>query len=160
MANDSSDDPLFDDQWFEKHPVVSTVLWLIGGMSKSPELPNNENIPRTNSRLSWADEHDGQIAEYIGSEDAAAYQQERRSSLQSHKSLTAYADTQRDDDAGPEGNEYGYEKREMGNHDSSHRSGGFDDFDESTTSPQWGWYVSTTPPQELYGKETSKNAKP
>ena len=29
--------------------------------------------------------------------------------------------------------------------------------DDSTMSPQWGWYVSTTPPQgELYGKEKSR----
>jgi hypothetical protein len=26
--------------------------------------------------------------------------------------------------------------------------------EDDTTSPQWGWYVSTTPPQEMYGQRS------
>jgi len=26
--------------------------------------------------------------------------------------------------------------------------------DDETMSPQWGWYVSTTPPQEMYGQRS------
>ena len=48
--------------WFSRHPVVSTVLWLIGGETD----PNNLNKPPSASKLSWKDEHGGSIAEYIG----------------------------------------------------------------------------------------------
>lgn len=180
MKNTDEDDPVLSDQWYEQHPVVSAVLWLIGGITKSPELPSpkseNGKIPRTNSRLSWKDEHDGEIAEYIGHDDKRNTNVEKKEkkekkqvsiTLPRQKSLAevggsniASADSgddnvylrsgsgssSYDDEEDGKGRSVGFQEPVRG---------GGDEIDENTMSPQWGWYVSTTPPQELYGKNGS-----
>jgi hypothetical protein len=48
--------------WYTDHPVVSTVLWLMG----SPTSLDEEEEQKPTRCLSWKDEHDGgPIAEYM-----------------------------------------------------------------------------------------------
>ena len=49
--------------WFSKHPVVSTVLWLLklGTGVADDEMQKEPSV----SRLSWKDEHGGNIADFI-----------------------------------------------------------------------------------------------
>lgn len=52
--------------WYSDHPVVSTVLWLMGS-SSNIEIEDEEEKKPTRC-LSWRDEHDGSpIAEYMTS---------------------------------------------------------------------------------------------
>lgn len=190
MRDDSIEDTALNEQWYDQHPVVSTVLWLIGGISKSPELssPKSENggkIPRNNSRLSWADEHDGEIAEYIGPEPNRSEKKEKKaSSMMPRQTSLAHVGTVGGFPSTDSGDDNVYlrssnsddieankrlsrheEERSLPSGARGGGGGGGDEMvdennmsppDESTLSPQWGWYVSTTPPQELYGKEKSR----
>jgi hypothetical protein len=164
MTDNSVEDTELNEQWFEQHPVVSTVLWLIGGISKSPELssPKCESggkIPRTNSRLSWKDEHDGEIAEYISHDANRSEKKEKKrvSMMPRQTSLAHVGGTVHSMDSGDEhanlrsNSTEDDDEEEASRHEPASRGG--EDMDENTMSPQWGWYVSTTPPQELYGKE-------
>jgi hypothetical protein len=56
-----------DSKWYAEHPIVSTVLWFMGGPPETS--PSEEEQPKKIGArsLSWKDEHDGPIAEYIGS---------------------------------------------------------------------------------------------
>jgi hypothetical protein len=50
--------------WYSEHPVVSTVLWLMGSTVTS--LDGEEDDQKPKRCLSWRDEHDGSpIAEYM-----------------------------------------------------------------------------------------------
>lgn len=52
--------------WYSDHPVVSTVLWLMGGTNNNDIEEDEEKKPTR--CLSWRDEHDGSpIAEYMTS---------------------------------------------------------------------------------------------
>ena len=66
--------------WYSDHPVVSTVLWLLGS---DPELiesiDNNPKISSKSRTLSWKDEHDGPIAEYLGSPKTTTNVREKKS---------------------------------------------------------------------------------
>lgn len=165
MKDDSVDTPL-KDQWYDQHPVVSTVLWLIGGITKTPELPlsptdkiDSSKIPRTNSRLSWKDEHDGEIAEYIShdaKEKNSVSLMSRKKSMSQVSSPDSLSEegaalrrhsTDDDDDS---------DDQQRPSKGGGGGGSGDTDQDDSPMSPQWGWYVSTTPPQELYGKESTK----
>lgn len=176
--NTNEDDPVLSDQWYEQHPVVSTVLWLIGGITKSPEHPSPKSesgkIPRTNSRLSWKDEHDGEIAEYISHDDKINRNDENKKekekkqvnfTMPRQKSLAEVggsniASTDSGDDniylrSGSGSSSSDDEEDNKGRSVSLQGLSRGDEMDENTMSPQWGWYVSTTPPQELYGKSGS-----
>jgi hypothetical protein len=185
--NDSSNSNTTEiqDQWFEQHPVVSTVLWLIGGITKSPELPcppeggESGKIPRTNSRLSWKDEHDGEIAEYIshdakmgndknGKNEKNGKKEKKEKKhvtiMPRQKSLAEVGEQMTSIDSGDDNiylrstsSSTDDEDEESSNRPgpSSRITGDLMDMDDNTMSPQWGWYVSTTPPQELYGKSGS-----
>src|SRR5690606_33676659 len=52
-------------RWFRQHPLVSTVLWVFGA---APSGSSREKVPssRSSSRLSWVDEHGGQLNSYYG----------------------------------------------------------------------------------------------
>ena len=57
-------------KWFSKHPVVSTVLWIFGAQ----QLQEQGSLPKkhpSNSRLSWSDEHGGQLTHYYNVRDGA-----------------------------------------------------------------------------------------
>ena len=57
--------------WYTEHPVVSTVLWLMGSAHEIVEdEDDNPKISSKSRTLSWKDEHDGPIAEYLGSPKA------------------------------------------------------------------------------------------
>lgn len=59
MASDNSSSV----SWLKKHPVVSTVLWILGtDIKNSPKTESDDSRPNT---LSWRDDHGGHIAEYI-----------------------------------------------------------------------------------------------
>lgn len=124
--------------WYSEHPVVSTVLWLMGNTVPIEE----EEEPKKPARcLSWKDEHDGSpIAEYMTTPKnppnevrfgkiEEKTQQDRDNTMSRMQSLPALPRTDSDVDK-------------------------YTDFktEDETMSPQWGWYVSTTPPQEMYGQ--------
>jgi hypothetical protein len=51
--------------WYSEHPVVSTVLWLMGSSATSLEGEDDDQ-GKPKRCLSWKDEHDGgPIAEYM-----------------------------------------------------------------------------------------------
>ena len=74
--------------------MVSTVLWLMGTPQESGTSNDDEDHPKMSTRtLSWKDEHDGPIAEYIGSPKAIARarveKKKEESSMSRKSSLTA-----------------------------------------------------------------------
>jgi len=63
MPQDSSVPPSiwFSQNIWNEHPIISAVLWLLGGDPNSAFEDSNS----TPAKLSWKDEHGGDIAEII-----------------------------------------------------------------------------------------------
>lgn len=137
-------------QWFVKHPLIATVLWIVGADLQPLQNDNPEQTPddaRLN-KLSWRDDHGGNIAEYLGQvqkgskfsegKNGTAFEEEdstrRRSNSRSNNTsnLLNLSDKSH--------------SRSVGNGPSSPPQ------DQSMQSPQWGFYVSITPPQEFHAQ--------
>lgn len=120
---------------FSQHPIVSTILWLLG--TENQPLPvSAENDDDKRSTLSWSDQRGGYLQEYISSVQSAGEnvggdkagggernqeaqtlkpgQQRRRATKASQQEVEA------DQESGSEGG----------------------------ASPAWGFYISITPPMQ------------
>ena len=110
--------------WFAKHPIVSTLLWLCGSKNATE---NDTQI--NNNKLSWRDEYGGQIADYDGKSDTKSpneynkHQYSGRISQEEVSRTGQAAESESDSDL------------------------------EINQSPQWGFYVSITPPQDIFPKQ-------
>ena len=126
-------DNLNQSKWYAQHPLVSTFLWLIGNTTGGTEAkPYELPRPSSNTRLQWKDEMDGgKICEVIIEESDSG----KGSPISRQNSSTALKRS--------ESGKLNLESRIFQN---SAREYGSDADNEVTESPQWGWYVSTTPP--------------
>jgi hypothetical protein len=126
--------------WFCDHPIISTVLWILGyNMMKkknyieqhSPYSPNTgDKYP---GLLSWKDDHGGNIVEYI---------REVQGKTDSHLV------TERSD-VNDTNLQMSYNRQNM---DKNGEIG----LSECTPSPQWGFYIPITPPiDQVYSSESS-----
>ncbi len=143
MGDSPTQQPL---NWFAKHPVIASVLWMMG-----TDLNNNKNDStgslgseetRINSsnRLSWKDDCGGNIAEFIGqvqTGDGGKANKEGTITSSALRKRGEFNNASGKDDRSPPN---GFRK------DPKFR----DEIDVSAQSPQWGFYVSITPPQEQF----------
>ena len=124
------------------HPVVSTVLWMLGHDTKVSRAARNEENNRS-SALSWRDDHGGHIAEYIleiqGKPQDLSGTTENTDLSQQSTRLRSVDQT----DA------MVAQIRRLG----LSSNPGDESPQYTTHSPQWGFYVPITPPEtEMYSK--------
>ena len=121
---------------FNDHPIVSTVLWILGHHVKKQNPPPQENKA---SMLSWKDDHGGHIAEYIMEVQAKT------------GSDSCTITTEKTGEVSSESQQLGIKR-----HTKSWMpppGTGAGEESPALPSPQWGFYVPITPPeQEMYAK--------
>ena len=135
-------------RWFNGHPIVSTVLWILGhDMSKQQKRIESDET-KSPSLLSWKDDHGGHIAEYI---------------QEVQGKTSSVTDTTYEGRADNGGSEIIKLKRNEGTSDRNEPPSILGDAPngelsaECTPSPQWGFYVPITPPdQEKFTKNGQK----
>ena len=139
-------------RWFNDHPIVSTVLWILGhDMTKQQKrIESDEN--KSPSLLSWKDDHGGHIAEYI---------QEVQGKTSAATDFTDEGGTDKDGRQRLQLKNKGGQGDRNENHPVFGTTAGGDLSAECTPSPQWGFYVPITPPdQEKFTKvEQQKKAE-
>ena len=137
-------------QWFNSHPVVATVLWVLGADMRD----NDSKIGDKRSTLSWRDDHGGRIVEYQESPSRSAAVTDR---------FTEYSDRNerisvtRNSDESPEHSGGHLLKRKDPQSANQDKNGDiYGEFEvHDSISPSWGFYVAITPPQEHYSRHTS-----
>lgn len=118
--------------WFAKHPLIATVLWIMGtAVEKTPSTDSEEE--RKSSSLTWKDDHGGHIAEYM--EQIQSQSKENQKIENSPKKKLNLSS-----------------KNLVLSDESSTKSTNWNEESEVTQSPQWGFYVSITPPSESYSR--------
>lgn len=136
-------------RWFNDHPIVSTVLWILGhDMSRQQKIiETDEN--KSPSLLSWKDDHGGHIAEYI----------------QEVQGKTSAATDITDCDGSESSKRLKLTDEDGKCSNVTASDSGTDKFisgevsAECTPSPQWGFYVPITPPdQEKFTKNEQLRA--
>jgi hypothetical protein len=63
-------------RWVQKHPLLATVIWVLGKVvphavevhSPDSDSSGPSSAATSRGRLSWSDEHGGSLAEYMGEE--------------------------------------------------------------------------------------------
>jgi hypothetical protein len=149
MKEDHKETPL---RWFNDHPIVSTVLWILGhDMSKQQKRLESDGN-KSPSLLSWKDDHGGHIAEYIqevqGKTSATTDVTESDGSDYIQRLKLKNIDGTDNNCSVGEGDR-GPENEKMASGEISA---------ECTPSPQWGFYVPITPPdQEKFTKINEPN---
>lgn len=126
-----------------QHPLISTVLWMLG--TDGVETPDSQASNSTNksNNVGWKDQHGGNMVEYMSQIQQVESKQRRPEAEPNGTQLyprSFYAKEQ-----GPEP------------HDESQQSVVHADISEGKEmspaelvdeSPQWGFYVPITPPQQ------------
>ena len=126
------------------HPVVSTVLWMLGHDTKLSREKAARNEENRSSALSWRDDHGGHIAEYIleiqgKPQDQSGHTENTDLSQQATRLRSSEDQT----DA------MVAQMRRLG----LSSNPGDESPQYTTPSPQWGFYVPITPPEtEMYSK--------
>lgn len=114
-------------KWFNKHPLVATVLWALGTHTSKKEFEDAaEESDR--STLTWKDDHGGHIAEYFEKVQTTDITEDT-----SHSGQSVVL-------------KIGTESR------ADNKTPSVDNEDTSVSPQSWGFYVSITPPQEQYSK--------
>lgn len=118
--------------WYDKHPVVSAILWILG--TEIQQSPASGEDTKASTTLSWKDDHGGHIAEYI-------YQIQRRNddnNISNDRTSVTHL-----------------EQRTLNHKFNSNSKDKEIEGEVIAPSPQWGFYVSITPPQESFPKVES-----
>ena len=122
---------------WNQHPVISTVLWILGTNETASLDPNDKNN-NSNGKLNvltWKDDHGGNINEYMlqvqsGGEAASSSRPNNMDEEVVLSPKVSQEDTVRN----------GEQQEDIQHAD-------------QYPSPQWGFYVPITPPQqEMHGK--------
>jgi hypothetical protein len=118
-------------QWFNQHPVVSTVLWVLGAEAvKDKQIVESEK----NNTLSWRDDHGGSIGsvlEYV--EKIQGRVENCNGDACSDDLLSLQLDKPK---------RFNFSDPVDSNNDLE-----FVDVSGDSPSPQYGFYVAITPPQ-------------
>eukprot|EP00612_Vaucheria_litorea_P001389 CAMPEP_0171453132 /NCGR_PEP_ID=MMETSP0945-20130129/963_1 /TAXON_ID=109269 /ORGANISM="Vaucheria litorea, Strain CCMP2940" /LENGTH=181 /DNA_ID=CAMNT_0011977939 /DNA_START=138 /DNA_END=683 /DNA_ORIENTATION=- len=135
-------------QWIQSHPVLATVIWVFGKVyegtrpliedeKKSPPSPF-QSTHGSSKRLSWNDEHGGNLAHYYNDENEA--------------DDTSNKDSPKKYRTEPEGIHLrtNNQKDSLYAESSNPQSLPNCMISTNTVSPQWGWYVTLTPPQDFF----------
>ena len=140
-------------KWFNQHPVIATILWILG--TEEQKAPTEVEYNSKENILSWKDDHGGHIAEFMHviqrkQEDTPTNASTNTSTNTSTSTSTSTSVT----------NDYYHmnshtHNNKLNHHNQNHGTNNNTIADADTTpSPQWGFYVSITPPQpEIYMKE-------
>lgn len=136
-------------RWFNDHPIVSTVLWILGhDMSKQQKRIESDGN-KSPSLLSWKDDHGGHIAEYIQEVQGktSANTDVSESDGSENNSLQRLRLRNKDGPNAYENSDDINKRHEFDKNCAGELSA------ECTPSPQWGFYVPITPPdQEKFTK--------
>lgn len=128
-------------QWFDKHPLIATVLWALGAghQSQSEDVPDLYDSNEKLNKLSWKDANGGSIAEYLTDVQVAKDKdrsdtkplESGQSNIRRNLKLDPNMATVCTDESNPTDDMYA----------------------EDTCSPQYGFFVAITPPEnERYHK--------
>jgi hypothetical protein len=109
---------------WNQHPLISTVLWILG--TETSSIEKNDKNSSSNSKLNvltWKDDHGGNIGEFMTQVQSADSAPREFEAVLSPKAVSSFqSDT-------PSGLDMDYQHSDF-------------------QSPQWGFYVSITPPQQ------------
>jgi hypothetical protein len=152
---------------WNQHPVISAVLWMLG---TDTSQPNNNNVRSTSTDIDnaagphshgahhhmhgshnvlWKDEHGGSINEYFN---------QIQTSQHGPGSPIRLTESTKSKENTPIPNVTPQNPLAQKDHSSHpHEEHDIDTFQ----SPQWGFYVSITPPQqEVYGRQQQQQQQP
>jgi hypothetical protein len=120
-----------------KHPVISTVLWILGTVPDkgSPMRGDNSSGSLAGGTLKWKDETGGNMNEYYSHAQTDAPDTNERKEEETQ--LKPGVSRRNSGDAGVNGT--------------------ISPAGDYTPSPQWGFYVPITPPQEQFGGRGSSD---
>jgi len=121
---------------FTQHPIVSTILWLLG--TEAQPLPVSAENDDKRSTLTWSDQRGGYLQEYLSTgqqppgEGGGGYGNKEQEEGHTLKPSRKRVPTK-----------YSRQELEQDERDSGSESG----------TPNWGFYISITPPmQEMFAK--------
>jgi hypothetical protein len=135
---------------FNKHPLVSTILWILGTeIQTSPNIPTPKEESKGNI-LSWRDDHGGHIAEYVS---RIQIQRENSSEPGQENSEPGNQEKPNNSDSNSSNHSNNHPQNNANHIHSATRSYSTDQDDMTTASPQWGFYIPITPPQEVYARK-------
>lgn len=122
-------------QRWNHHPLISTVLWMLG--SEGTETPESQASSSSQTKLNvvWKDQQGGSINEYITQIQHAQHREGSSRSESDQGGVQLYPRTF-----------HAHENHGDSYHSERGRSS--DQFDIVNESPQWGFYVPITPPQQ------------
>lgn len=107
-----------------QHPVISTVLWMLGTETSNTDVHDKNSTSNGKLNiLTWKDDHGGNITEFMNqvqTNDNTPSTSEVDTAVLSPTAISSQQQQDRDDKP------------------------------PDYASPQWGFYVSITPPQEKF----------
>jgi hypothetical protein len=119
---------------WNQHPIISTVLWMLGNENKNENKENGALVGGTNASLKWKDEKDGgDINEYFSQVQIIDTSMSKKSDDE---------ETQLRPGASKFNQDYLDKPRVADGTEVNPPAGEF------TPSPQWGFWVAITPPQQ------------
>lgn len=119
---------------FNQHPIVSILLWALGGDSQNDvDKTKDVNSNSNNNILQWKDVDGGNIHEYMSQVQISA-------PITKQTNFDSDTFTQLQPESAKYNNENLYNNSNNNNNQSL--------LENSIESPQWGFYVSITPPQQ------------
>jgi hypothetical protein len=139
-------------QWFSDHPIVSTVLWILGHNMSRPlirkDLLCSPYSPTSGTKspglLSWKDDHGGNIAEYIHevqNQTNGLVAIDLNDSMEMNKKINVNPNRR------IKLNNPKKDKKEMKlNNSNGEQVVKINGSADCTPSPQWGFYLNITPP--------------
>jgi len=162
MSNTSTPPSL---KW-NQHPVIATVLWILGTEHSAKNGINNENEKSANFNsqgklnVIWKDEQGGNINEYISQVQSNNSHYPSSSSSKttvasnlSRQSAAAqlfptFQSAQLDENSTITPDSTAAFAAQQTNNVNPQNNGDNPVYDATTPSPQWGFYVPITPPQQ------------
>jgi len=158
-------------QWL-RHPLLSSVVWFLGGSTPPRETDYDVDSlgsqQTSRQRLSWSDEHGKSLTEILGGDDSEASMHLSSSDTLPDSALKA---SRKSGEGGGGGGKDGKGQAEertpepalpaFDRNSDDHLVDEDEDFIicPDNKSPQWGWYVTMTPPQEQYASSSHVHAE-
>lgn len=127
--------------WYSKHPIISTVLWMIGGQENEMRESSSSS-----GKLTWKDAHGANLAEFISDVQSSSSSSQRTVTSDGSSTFDSFPSRRKqiEDIASMAGN---------GEIDRNNDSVTSDVHLEHNKSPQWDQFVVITPnTQQYYAK--------
>ena len=136
--------------WFSKHPVISTVLWLIG----NPENENENEQHDSTGKLTWKDHDGASLADFVSDvqpkrspNNASLHRTPNTSNNNNHGS--ALKNSRKKE-------VLGHQRTDNNNSHASPDNNMNGSNPEQQKSPQWDQFITITPNTPMFPTSTPK----